>query len=441
MHDRSEPASRLRRLRSLIWALLALPACAGASGCDSERAKTAERGKTLASAAALTKGVSRTLRCPGGSWPVYAHDARRTGTTLGCCRGPLTPLWRFEPPPKPPRSSRVHHAVVAKDAVYASGIIGESPAVFALSLEGKLLWTFDSHVDITRHEWPSFVLDRVVLNDDGLYILDSRTGEQEVNRGLDSWGQVITNGRNLLAVNTWYIAGPKTYVGALEAGGAALWKQHEYGVVREDVLDRLGGLALARETLVFAPSYATTPGSGVYAYAASTGTPEWSVGTIPKSHPSAVGESLYLFERPEGQALPTLMARDVGSGKLRWTFQAEPGETTAPIVAQGKVIFRDKGGSVVAVRRGEGTLDWKAQLSPPSATDIAWSTSLAAASGSSTMVAVDGKELVVLDLNGGRVEWRGRPASLSGGVHSPVIAGGRVYVTDGAGLAALSCGE
>lgn len=429
MPGRSGAAARLRDLLAVALLL----------GCEPEHVSTLERGKALAHAAELGKTVTISLRCPLDTWPVYAHDARRTGATLGCCKGPLTPLWRFEPPPKPPRLSRVHHAVVTGDAVYASGVIGESPSVFALSLDGKPLWTFDSHVDITRHEWPSFVLDLVVLNDDGLYIVDPRTGEQTVNRGLDAWGQVITNGKNLLAVNTWYIAGPKTYVGALEPGGAPLWKRHEYGVVREDVLDRLGGIALSGERLMFAPNYAPSPGAGVFAYSAKDGAPDWSVDTVPKSHLSTEGESVYLFERPDPASPPTLVARDVQNGKLRWTFQAEPAESTAPLAVHGLILFRERGGAVVAVRRSDGTLAWRAQLAMPETTEVAWSTSLAAAAGSSTLLAVDGRELTIASLADGHVEWRGRPGSLLGAVHSPVLAGGRLYLTDGTGVAALRC--
>ncbi len=190
---------------------------------------------------------------------------------------------------------------------------------------------------------------------------------------------------------------------------------------------------------MFAPNYTPSPGAGVYAYAAGDGKELWNVSTLPRSHPSVADETAYLFERAEGEALPTLGARDLATGKLRWTFQAEPADSAAPLVAQGLVLFRERGGAVVAVRRGEGTLAWRAQLSLPETTDVAWSTSLAAASGSSTLLAVDGKELSVLSLGDGRVEWRGRPGPLSGAVHSPVIAGGRVYVTDGTGVAALGC--
>lgn len=420
-------------------ALLAGLALVGLTGCEEERGVgRAERGKSLERASALSASIAKALRCPGGSWPMYAHDARRTSATVGCCRAPLSPLWSFVPPPKPPRESRIHHAIATKDMIFASGVIGESPSVFALSHDGKLVWTFDSHVDITRHEWPSYVLDRVILNDDGLYILDPRSGEQEVNRGLDSWGQVITNGRNLFATNTWYIAGPKTYVGALEAGGAPLWKHHQYGVVREDVMDRLGGIAIGGDLLVFAPNYTPSPGSGVYGHATEDGAFRFSMTTLPKSHVTFVGETLYLFERLEGAEVETLVARGANDGKVRWTFNAESLNPTAPVAVQGKVIFREKGGAVVAVRRGEGTLAWRTPLAPPEAGEVGWATSLAAASGSSTLLAVDGKELAVLSLDDGRVEWRGRPG-LTAAPHSPVIAGGRLYVTHGTGLAALGC--
>ena len=426
--------------RSLLERILGVCCMALMAACTPDAPPKRLRGEALVGVGARAGSVASSLRCPADPWPVYAHDAQRTGVSAGCCKGPLTPLWRFDPPPKPPRTSRLHHAVVSANALYVSGVIGDSPSVFALSLAGKLLWTFDSHVDITRHEWPSFVLDRVVLNDDGLYILDSRKGEQEVNRGLDSWGQVLTNGKNLLATNTWYVAGPRTYVGALEVGGAPLWKHHEYGVVREDVMDRLGGLALAGERLLFAPDYAPSKGAGVYAHASADGAELWRVETVPKSHIAVDGQTVYLFERPEGEALPTLVARDVATGAKRWSFRADPGELTGPIVMQGKVMFRDKGGALVAVRRNEGTEIWHAGLASPDAGDVSWSTSMAGARGSSTVVAVDGKELVVLSAESGQVQWRGRPESIArGSLHSPVAAAGRLFAIDGAGLVALAC--
>lgn len=380
------------------------------------------------------------LRCPADTWPIYAHDPHRSGASRGCCNGPLSFVWRHDPPPVPPRNARLFHAVVSADAVFASGIIGESPSVFSLALDGKPRWTFDSHVDITLHQWPSYVLDRVVLNDDGLYILDPRSGEKEVDRGLDSWGQVLSDGKNLFATNTWYIAGPKTYVGALEVGGAPLWKHHEYGVTREDVMDRLGGLALAGDRIYFSPNYSPAPGAGIYAYSPD-GKPDFSVGTLPRSHVAIAGQTLYGFERPEGTLQSLLVARNALTGAVRWSVHAEPAESTAPVVTHGLVLFRERGGALVAVRRTDGTEAWRTALAVPAQTDVGWSTSLAAAAGSGTIVAVDGRELVILSLEDGKLAWRGRPSGLTGALHSPVIAGGRVYVTDGDGLAALSCAD
>lgn len=411
-----------------------------AVACDSGGAHALAHSRASSDLSKLAHDVAIQLGCPPSTWPVLAHDAQRDGATPGCCRGPLTPLWRHEPAPKPPRKSRIFHAVASKDAVFASGVIGESPSVFSLSLEGKLLWTFDSHVDITHHHWPAFLLDRVVLDDDGLYILDSRTGEQEVDRGLDSWGEVITNGKNLLATNTWYVAGPRTYVGALEAGGAPLWKRHEYGVVAEDVMDRTGGTALLGDRLLFAPDYAPSPGGGVFAHAPKDGELLWSAVTVPKSQLAAKGESLYLFERPEGSYAEVLTSRNVDTGVVRWSIAATTHDKTPPVLAHSLVIFREPSGVVVAVRRSDGTEAWRSALSAPETADVSWATSLAAAEGTDTLVAIDARELVVLSLEDGKVEWRGRPSSLLGAIHSPIIANGRVVVTDGTGIAALGCG-
>ena len=407
------------------------------AGCEARSTLGPAGGHALDRVAELSRKVTEELRCPDDTWPIYAHDARRSSASKGCCKAPLIPAWRWEPASVGPRKSRLFHAVVSHDAVYASGIIGESPAVFALGLDAKHRWTFDSHVDITRHVWPAFVLDRVILNDDGLYILDPLNGEKEVDRGLDAWGDVITDGKNLFAVNTWYIAGPKTYVGALEVGGAPLWKHHEYGQVREDVLDRLGGIALSGDRLFFAPNYTPSPGAGLYAYS-TAGKPLWSVATLPKSHVAIEGQTLYAFERHEGGSGDLLVARDSSSGAIRWSINAASPESSAPLVSQGLVLYRERGGDLVAVRRTDGTEAWRSALSPPAQSDVAWATSLAAAEGSGTIVAVDGKQLVVISVSAGTLEWRGAPASAAT-LHSPVIAGGRVYVVDGNALSVLRC--
>jgi outer membrane protein assembly factor BamB len=408
-------------------------------GCNPDPAPPALRAGAPRRLSEWAREVALALRCPHADWPVLAHDAQRSGASPGCCRGPLTPLWRFEPAPKPPRKSRVFHAIATENAVYASGTIGESPSVFALSLDGVSRWTFDSHVDITHHHWPAFVLDRVVLNDDGLYIIDPRTGAQEVDRGLDSWGEVISDGKTLFATNTWHVAGPKTYVGALEAGGAPLWKRHEHGVVAEDVRDRIGGLGISSDRLFFGADYTPSPGAGLFAYAPADGAPLWSVATVPKSQLAVAGASIYQFERPPGSSVDMLVCRNMDGGGMRWSIAAGSMEKTPPILARGWVIFRARTGVVVAVRRSDGTEAWRAELSPPETTDVAWATSLAVAEGSESLIAIDGRELVLLSLLDGKVEWRGRPASLTGAVHSPVLAGGRLYMTDGTGLAALSC--
>ena len=175
---------------------------AGALSVACEAPSKDPLGRGLGAVRSAAAVGSAPLRCPADPWPVLSHDSARTGTSRGCCSGPLSVAWRFVPPDAVQRPARAQHVIAGPKALYVSGIIGQSPAVFRVSPTGELAWTFDSHVDITRFHWPALVLDRVVLNDDGLYILESRTGEREVNRGLDSWGEVLTDGENLFANNT-----------------------------------------------------------------------------------------------------------------------------------------------------------------------------------------------------------------------------------------------
>jgi outer membrane protein assembly factor BamB len=419
-----------------VTLLLAL--ATGACG-QSGGSTTASLSRGAKQSADLAARETHALRCLSDTWPVYAHDAQRTGTSTSCCRGPLEPLWRYDPPDKPARKARLLHAVVSADAIYASGTIGESPAVFAVALDGTTQWVFDSRVDITHHEWPAYVLDRVILNDDGLYILDPRTGQQEVDRGLDAWGQVMSDGKVLLAANTWFVAGPRTYVGALEVGGAPLWKRNERGAVREDTRDRLGGIALAAERLVFAPNYAPAQGSGLYAYAIRNGAPLWKVPTTPKSHPSVSGDTVCLTERPDGTSQDIFSCRDVENGRSRFSHVFALAEPTPPLVVGDLLIVRDESGAVIALLKRDGNEAWRAALARPAVKEIAWATSMVAITRSDTLLAVDGADIAFLSLTDGRLLWRGRPANLRASLHSPVVSGGRVYVIDGASLVALGC--
>ena len=414
---------------------------AGALSVACEAPSKDPLGRGLGAVRSAAAVGSAPLRCPADPWPVLSHDSARTGTSRGCCSGPLSVAWRFVPPDAVQRPARAQHVIAGPKALYVSGIIGQSPAVFRVSPTGELAWTFDSHVDITRFHWPALVLDRVVLNDDGLYILESRTGEREVNRGLDSWGEVLTDGENLFANNTWYVAGPKLYAGALESGGAPLWVKNEYGQKAEDVMDRVGGLSLSDGVLVQSADYRPSPGSGLFAFATADGSERWRAEIIPRSHASIGGGSVFVLERREGSGEPSaLTARRLSDGELLWEVPIASTQSIAPALVRDLLLVRRDDGALVALSAKDGKRRWATPLEPPRDSGMLWATSFAVARGSSTVVAVQGDGFAVLSLSDGKLLWRGTPRGVEKAVHSPVLFGGRLYAVDRKGVVALECG-
>ncbi len=414
-------------------------ALAWATACAEPSKDPMGRGLTGVRSAAASS--SKALRCPTDPWPVLGHDGERTSTSRGCCLAPLKLAWRFSPPSKLQRPARAQHAITSKQAVFVSGIIGQSPALFRVSNTGTLEWTFDSHVDITRFHWPAFVLDRTILNDDGLYIIESHSGAREQDRGLDSWGEVLTDGKNLFANNTWYVAGPKVYAGALESEGAPLWVRNEYGAKAEDTLDHVGGLALSAGILVQTADYRPVPGSGLFAFTADDGTPLWNAEIIPRSHASIGAGLVFVLERREGGDTPSaLTARKLSDGELIWEEPVASTQVTAPAVARNLLLVRRDDGALVALSLKDGKQRWNTPLQPPRDSGMMWATTFAVARGSDTIVAVQGDGLALLSLSDGKLLWRGTPRGVGRALHSPVISGGRVIAVDKKGVVALDCG-
>ena len=379
--------------------------------------------------------------CPPDVWPVLSHDAQRSNASKACCASPLSLAFRFEPQDLLHRPARIHHVVSDGRALYASARIGESPAVMAVDFTGKLKWTFDSHVDITRHHWPAIVLDRVVLNDDGLYILERGTGHREVDRGLDSWGEVLTDQRNLFANNTWHIAGPKLYVGALESGGAPLWTRNTLGVTREDYLDRAGGIALSTSTLLQTLDTRPNEPSGIFAFRTEDGRQLWRADAIPVSRISTSAGRAYTVEREASRASYHLVARSLGAGEVVFRTAVDAAEASAPTIAGGLVLLRSGTGTLLAFDAQTGTEVWRRTSEELRRTELARSTSFAVALGNRRVITTEGHELALLDLTTGREIWRGRPTGANGVLHSPIIAVGRVVVVDAKGFLVLSCGR
>jgi outer membrane protein assembly factor BamB len=340
------------------------------------------------------------------------------------------------PRPIGPRESRVSHVIASADAVFATGVAGDSPAVWRLDPHGKQQWVFDSRVDIHRGHWATWALGSVLLNDDGLYLLDLETGRNKFDRGLDSWGQSLSDGQRFFMVNTWHVAGPRLFVGAFDAEGKALWRKFERGQHVGDIMEDVGGLALDQGLVFYAADYKFQPSSLVAALDPDSGEVRWSKNTFPISALSVANGHLFHVET-SGRARPrALVARSVTDGEVVWSAPVQGTPTMAPVIAHDTVII-DTDEGLDAYRMLDGRRVWRNQHGPVRNPFIPpCSTHLLAAMGSQTLLLVDDRRLRVLRLASGEQLWSGEvPGVLR--MHSPVLVGTRLYVAAAGALVAL----
>ncbi len=367
------------------------------------------------------------------AWPTYGHDPGRSGATKESCKGPLKFLWRFTPP----SSAVAAHAIATKDAVYVSGQAGDSPTLYRVSLSGKLAWSFDSHADVTRGRWPNAALGRVILNDDGFYWLVPGTGKRVGPDWLDLWGQTLSDGKRLYAVNELHLDGPGVFVGAFDKDVKPLWKANKY-IEKRGRLDILGAIALDGGTLLQAALFKGAALSGLFAFDPASGERRWAQRIYPDSAVSAQNGRLYLVEM-DARSKTTFFARSEKDGHALWSAPVDDTDHQAPVIAGDRVIAYGPKSGIVARDAKSGKTLWKTGLLVPGDDRPGYATALAAALGSRTLVATSGPQLAVLSLDSGRIQWKGHVDTLLGNLHSPVISGGRVYVVSHGNVLALSC--
>lgn len=414
---------------------------ASTSGSASSASGSASGSASSMSALASGSASASASPCGTSPWLTYNHDAGRTGASDGCCRGPLRALWTARPRGLGKERPGVsYHAVADEGGVYISGVIGQSPSLERLSAGGDPIWTFDSRVDHSQAPWPTLApaLERVVLNDDGFFVLDPATGERVAKRGLDYWGQTASDGARIYYGNVAHIDGPGLFVGAADREGAALWQRNRVGSVPRDVTDGVGAIALEGGRLVHATRVRGGGQAGLYTFDAATGAPGWTASVVPLGDPSARDGRLYSSE--QSASGPALVARDVATGATLWLAPLRPGATRrAPIVTGGLVVLTEREG-LRALDANGGQERWRVDLNlglqdaPPAATAVA------AAEGSQTLVVTTADEgVLVLAARDGARLWQGKVAPSNAAPHSPVIVGSRAYVVANGSLVALGC--
>lgn len=369
--------------------------------------------------------------CTADDWTTYAHDAARTSTSGGCLFLPLRASWSFSPKWVKGTPSRATRAVVAGDAVYVSGGIGPTPTVWRLAAaSGAIAWTYVTMADATRDGWPTLAGDRVVLVDDGVYSMEADTGRG--HRGeLDAWGESLTDGERLYAENDRYWDGYGLYVSAFDLEGRIQWRRDYDALVRFFTAPDVGGLAMGGGTLVHASQHGALHTTALSAFEPATGDRAWRAAVSPESSPSIAEGRVFGIERWKGEAGDRLVARTLDGGVLVWSREVADARGPAPLLAAGLVVVHAREG-VRAFERATGAPVWSAPL-PRTTEAVQSATTMAAATGSGTLVVLSGAAVHVLGLADGAEAWSTEVAPHARRVEGPVLAGGALYVmADGA---------
>jgi hypothetical protein len=378
---------------------------------------------------------------------MYAHDAHHTSASSASLSGPLQVSWRFDPQPiSGDTFSTTDNAVATVMGVYVhweqygSTVFAGGPSFDGISPTGHGLWTYCEHRDYDEGHWPSLFGSAVVFEDDGQQFLNVSTGvpvktqAKKWSTGYDLWGESIPDTSGLYSANTFLADGADLFVYSLDAGGGARWTQNQQKSLKYSQ-DQAGGLVLSGGVLFYAANYSDPSpfASGLYALSASTGSRLAYAAATPTSELSADAQNIYLIENSS-----KLVARAQSDLHVVWSTTVTSAGSTPPVLAEGLVIIATTKG-IEARAASSGKSVWTSAVMP--AYGSTYSTSMAAALGSGTLLVTARDGLHLLHLSTGSPVWHGTVAG-AGTVFNPVIVddparGPTVYVTDGRGVIAL----
>jgi outer membrane protein assembly factor BamB len=156
----------------------------------------------------------------------------------------------------------------------------------------------------------------------------------------------------------------------------------------------------------------------VHAFDRSTGRERWTyaAGSGVRGAISGRGRSAYAIK-----AEMELLALDLESGALRWSFPVAVWGWLGPAVWEGRVFTGARDGSIYALNADTGRVEWRTELGAPISTDVAaTATGLYLGTGDGTMHQVDATRGSVLASL--RIDAKLKPRSV------PVLAGDSLLV-------------
>jgi outer membrane protein assembly factor BamB len=364
--------------------------------------------------------------CGAEGWTTYGHDAARTSASQGCVEGALHATWSFAPRSSVGMVSYATRAIADGDAVYVAGALGPVPTLWRLdATTGKPTWSYDSRTESVRGGWPTLAAGHVYLVDDGVNVADALTGAGH-RAELDAWGESVSDGKHLFAENDWYLDGYGLYVSAFDLDLKLLWRRDYNALARGVMVPDVGGIAFDSGLLVHAAQHGALTGSGVSAFDPETGERKWRVAVSPQSSPSLAAGRVHVVERWPGERVDRLVARQLVDGTLAWARPLADARGPAPVIA-GHLVLVHSASQVLAVNETTGEPVWSVPL--PRITDGTESgTTLAAATGSGTLLVVSGTQVHLLRLEDGVETWAGAPVPKAHKIEGPVVMGRVVYV-------------
>ncbi len=320
------------------------------------------------------------------------------------------------------RVQKIAHAIAEEDAVFVVGTRGQAPFMNRLDPSDKTIrWSYDSRADPPRMEWPTVFRGIVMYVDHGFTSINRETGEHKT-AFLDAWGPSIIDESRIYAVNKWQEEGPTLFLGAFDDSLKKLWKGAQFSA-RGIVISDANGIAFDGGTLFHAANYHFPKLSFVSALEPATGSAKWKVAAVPETSVSAEGGGLYIVERKAKDEF-SLVARSQTDGAATWETPVDhPFTAQAPLVTASMIIVHTTKG-IVALDRKVGSIRWRLPIvaKPPRTFNA---TSLAAATGSGTLVVTADDRVRFIDLETGAP--KGQVVGLVD-VHSPIIVGDAGYV-------------
>jgi len=275
-------------------------------------------------------------------WPMFGHDARRTGASTSTAPNTNDTLWTFE-------VYTTHMGgPVAADGIVFIGPESPNDKIYALNATtGELLWNVTVGGGSSQFAVSGGVVYVCNQGSHKLYAFNEFTGELlwSFTTTGNPGGPVISEG--IVFFSTWWEG--KIY--ALNAlTGNLLWSWQTPAGTKA-----ITGPAVADGMVFFSSAFDGV----VYCFDEFTGNPKWNFthGAYSDNTAAVVDGIVFIGGGSSG----VFYALNETNGQLIWSYSTGADLHTSPSIHNGKVFFGATNGKVYALNKSTGSLLWSYQ--------------------------------------------------------------------------------